>query len=221
MTNLQVLGLMIAAGILGGFVNYGLIRSQESTKLDLMWSITISLGAAFLVPLFLNTISSSLLTGLLDGSAKISDSFVFFGFCLLGAIASRAMIQTLTQKILRAAEEAKKEVETLKKDVAPVLIKDTEPEVDELNQVMFKAEGYGWSGTEEPLVIKALGNSKYSRRTVSGIGKEAGVPQEKALEVLEWLQKNGLGFTTGEPKHYWSLTDEGYRVFNRLIKNEI
>lgn len=219
MSILQVIGLMVAAGILGGFVNFVLVRGQESNWLDLLWSVILGLGAALLIPLFLNTISSSLLTGILDGTAKISDPFVFFGFCLLGAIASKAMIQTLSQKVLRVAEEARSEVASLKSEVAPVLIRETEPEVEELRRGGFEVDAYGLVGNEPPLVIKALGNSKYSRRTVSGIGKEAGVSTEKTIEVLEWLQKNGLGFTTGEPTHYWSLTEKGYRVFNKLIEN--
>jgi predicted transcriptional regulator len=215
-TGFQIICMMFAAGVLGGIVNYGLSRTNKSTLKDLGWSIAIGLGASFLVPLFLNTISSSLLSGLLDGSAEISDPFVFFGFCLLGAIASKAMIQTLTQKVLRTAQEAKNEVQSLKSEVAPVLIKETEPE-EELEQGGVKVEGYGLVGTEPPSIIKALGNSKYSRRTVSGIQKESGVPKEKVIEVLQWLQSNGLGFTTGQPKHYWSLTEKGRRVFQDII----
>ena len=100
MTTFEVVLLMFFAGVLGGIVNFALSRTENSTFRDVLWSIVVGLGAAFLVPLFLNTISSSLLLGLLDGSASGSDVFVFFGFCLLGAIASKAMINTLTQKVL-------------------------------------------------------------------------------------------------------------------------
>lgn len=220
MTTSHVIALMFAAGILGGIVNFALGRTSESTWLDALWSVIIGLGAAFLVPLFLNTISSSLLSDLLEGSAASSDAFVFFGFCLLGAIASKTMIQTLTQKVLRAAEEAKNEVKMLKEEVAPIIIKETEPEIEEDEPSGFQMEAYGLAGEEPLQIIRALGNGKYSRRTVQGVKREAGVPLEKVVEVLEWLQKNDLGFTTGRPQHYWSLTKKGHSVFNKIIQRE-
>ena len=217
MTLSYVIALIFAAGVFGGIVNFALARTEKSTWHDALWAVVIGLGAAFLVPLFLNTISSSLLSGLINGTAGSADPFVFFGFCLLGAIASRSMIQTLTQKVLRTAEEAKTEVTKLKKDVEPIIVKETEPEIVENEKKGFRVEAYGWSGEETPRIIKALGNSKYSLRSVSGIDKETGVPREKVIEVLEWLQKNGLSATTGEPGHYWSLTEKGRNAFNNII----
>jgi len=220
MTVIQIIIIMLFAGLLGGIVNYGLARTPSLTWGDLRWSVTIGIGATFLVPLFLNTISSSLLTGILDGTGKNSDIFVFFGFCLLGSIASKSMIQTLTKKILRTAEEAKKEVQLLKDEVAPVLIKETEPETEELNHNGAKMEAYGLVGDDAPKIIKALGNSKFARRTVGGIKSESKVSREKVIETLNWLQSNGLGFSTGDPKNYWSLSEKGQRVFREIIQKD-
>lgn len=217
MTLSNVIVLMLAAGVFGGIVNFALARTEESTPQDALWAVVIGLGAAFLVPLFLNTISSSLLSGLINGTASSADPFVFFGFCLLGAIASKSMIQTLTQKVLRAAEEAKREVTKLKKEVEPIIVKETEPEIVETKKEGLRVEAYGWSGEETPVIIKALGNSKYSLRSVSGIKKDTGVPQEKVIEVLEWLQKNGLSAMTGEHVQLWSLTEKGRKAFNSII----
>lgn len=227
MTIYYVIGIIFAAGVMGGYVNFALGRSINSKLSDVWWSVVIGLGAAFLVPLFLNTISSSLLSGILDGSSKQADWFVFFGFCLLGAIASRTMIQTLTQKVLRTAEEAKREVEKLKEEVDPIIIKETEPAIKETEPETTerssggdRVQGYGLVGEEPPKIIKVLGGSKYSRRTVQGIQKEAKVPLEKVYELLSWLQMNGLAATTGEPNNYWSLTEKGRSVFANTIKEE-
>ena len=130
MSELNIFIIMIIAGTLGGVVNYGLTRPEKMDYQGLFWSTSIGISAALLVPLFLNTISSSLLTSILDGSAKASDVYVFFGFCLLGAIASKSMIQTLTNQILRTAEEAKSKVEDLEKNVSPIIFKETELEND-------------------------------------------------------------------------------------------
>jgi DNA-binding PadR family transcriptional regulator len=227
MTVMNIIIIMIVAGVLGGVVNYGLSRPEKFDLSGLLWSILIGMAAALLVPLFLNTISSTLLTGILEGTAKPSDVYVYFGFCLLGAIASKSMIYTLTNKILKTAEEAKDKVEDLEKNVSPIIIKETEPEngqdeevQEELASTGTTARSFGLVGDDAPKIIKALGNSKYSRRTVSGVSKEAGVKTDKTIEILEWLQKNGLGFTTGAPKHYWSLTQEGRSVFAKIIKDD-
>ncbi|MDD5114378.1 MAG: hypothetical protein PHC94_10205 [Methylobacter sp.] len=220
MTTCDAIALMSIAGVFGGVVNFALARTAESTKYDAFGSVIIGLGAAFLVPLFLNTISSSLLSGLLAGSASKSDAFVFFGFCLLGAIASKSMIQTLTQKLLREAEEAKNEVKKLKEEVAPIIIKETEPETTvDIGGLSIRMEAFG-TGETAIKIIKALGDSKYTRRTVQGIQKASNVPHEKVIEVLDWLQKNELGVTTGKPNNYWSLTEKGLKTFNSINTNE-
>jgi len=227
MTVMNIIIIMMVAGVLGGAVNYGLSRPEKFDLSSLLWSVLTGIAAALLVPLFLNTISSTLLEGILEGTAKPSDVYVYFGFCLLGAIASKSMIHTLTNKILKTAEEAKDKVEDLEKNVSPIIIKETEPDneqeeedQEELASTGATVRGFGLVGDDAPKIIKALGNSKYSRRTVSGVRKEASVTTDKTIEILEWLQKNGLGFTTGAPKHYWSLTQEGRSVFVKIIEDD-
>jgi hypothetical protein len=219
-----VVGIIFVAGVFGGFVNFALARSSHSTWFDAWWSVVIGIGAAFLVPLFLNTISSSLLSGILSNSVVQADIFVFFGFCLLGAIASRTMIQTLSQKLLRSTEETKREVQKLKEEVKPIIIKETEPDETELEtqgqaNAGVRIEAYGINGADHLKIIKALGDSKYSRRTVKGIREATDAPLEKVYELLSWLHMNGLATTTGDPDNYWSLSKKGHRVFNSTIKD--
>ncbi|GAB6112408.1 YEATS-associated helix-containing protein [Desulfomicrobium salsuginis] len=222
MNNEIIMLLIIIAGIFGGCINYALVRSPENKLYEIFWSILIGLGASFLVPLFLNTISSTLLSGILDGTSKHVDYYVFFGFCLLGAISSRSMIQTLTQKILKTAEEAKREVEKLKEEIDPIVIKETEPDIEEHDMGEqanggIRIEGFAVVGNEHQKIIKALGSSEYSRRTVQGIKKETKVKIEKVYELLSWLHMNGLAITTGEPNNYWSLTQKGRAIFKGMI----
>jgi hypothetical protein len=215
MTHIELIGVMVAAGLLGGTINFALSRTEHSSRSDWFWSVVVGLGASFLVPLFLNTISSSLLSGLLSGTSGKADIYVFSGFCLLGAIASKAMIQTLSQRVLREAQEARKDVENLKEEIAPIIVKETEPE--DVSGSGFKMEGYGHSGEEPELVIKSLGNSKYSRRTVGGIHKGTNVPLSKVTETLEWLEANGLAVSSGTGIRYWGLTTKGRHVFRNIL----
>lgn len=215
MTHIEIVGVMVAAGLLGGTVNFALSRTEHSTWRDWFWSVVVGLGASLLVPLFLNTISSSLLSGLLGGTSGKADIYVFSGFCLLGAIASKAMIQTLTQRVLREAQEARKEVENLKEEIAPIVVKETEPE--DISGFSSKVEAYGYVAKETELVIKALGNSEYSRRTVGGIQKDTSVTLSKVTETLEWLEANGLAVSSGTEIRYWGLTTKGRDVFRNIL----
>lgn len=215
MSHLEVIAVMVVAGLLGGTVNFALSRTEHSTLRDWFWSVVVGLGASLLVPLFLNTISSSLLSGLLSGSSGKADIYVFSGFCLLGAIASKVMIQTLTQRVLRVAEEARKEIKTLKEEIAPIVVKETEPESPSSSG--FKMEAYGLVGNEPELIIKSLGNSNYSRRTVVGIQKDTRVPPSKVSETLDWLEANGLAVSSGAAVRYWGLTEKGRDVFRGIL----
>ncbi len=223
MPNFNIIALMVIAGFCGGTANFALSRTEHSTWLDWFWSVVIGIVASFLVPLFLNTISSSLLSGLLSGSSGKADIYVFAGFCLLAAIASKAMIQTLTQRVLREAQEARgkaqeasKEVESLKQEIIPIIEKETEPESPDSSP--FKIEAFGLVGEEPKLIIKSLGNSKYSRRTTKGIQKETGVPLNKVTETLDRLEANGLAVSfrmdTGSR---WGLTMKGRDVFRSML----
>jgi hypothetical protein len=55
-----LISVLIAAGALGGVVNYFLNRKSDPEGSSIGKSITVGIGAAFLVPLFLNMISSNL-----------------------------------------------------------------------------------------------------------------------------------------------------------------
>lgn len=101
---------MIAAGVLGGIVNLAL---NETSRDKWYWSIVAGIGAALLIPLFLRTVSSKLLSDLLKQTSESSsdDYFVLFGFCLLAALSSRAFIETLSKKVLNSLEEGQKKLE--------------------------------------------------------------------------------------------------------------
>jgi hypothetical protein len=129
------------------------------------------------------------------------------------------MIQTLTQRVLKEAQEARKDVENLKDEIAPIVSKETEPE--KISGPGIRMEGYGYTGKEPELVIRALGNSKYSRRTVGGIQKDTDVPLSKVTETLEWLEANGLAASSGTEIRYWGLTAKGRDVFRNILGEEV
>lgn len=111
--------IMLVAGVLGGIVNIAL-RAEENTKKTWLMNIVAGIGASMLIPLFLRTLSSNLLSNILDEKPKPDDLLVFGGFCLLAAISSRTFIQTLSDKILKEAREARRQADFATKQVKEV-----------------------------------------------------------------------------------------------------
>lgn len=145
---LMLLAVMLIGGVLGGVVNYFFARDDDSAKASAVSSIFVGIVAALLVPLLLRMLSSDLLTN------SRTDPFavlIFLGFCLLAAVASRAFITTLTDRLIEQvkevgktadaarktanqarekAEEAKTDVDEVKSDVAPIVENATEVDVE-------------------------------------------------------------------------------------------
>jgi hypothetical protein len=98
------LTIMLGAGVFGGVVNYYLAKPDEVPRPDLRRSVVVGIAASFLVPLFLNMISSDLMDQIRNGDA--SKAFVLVGFCLIAAISSAAFIRTLSDRVLDQAKKA-------------------------------------------------------------------------------------------------------------------
>lgn len=132
--------VMTSAGLFGGLINYYLSPAEDAPKANLFGSLALGVGASFMVPLFLNMISSNLLD-LIRGSdrvpADLSKLYVFAGFCLVAAISSKAFIHTLSDRILREARETRRQAEAtnhglveVKAAIQPIIDKETEPDSD-------------------------------------------------------------------------------------------
>jgi hypothetical protein len=113
MSILAIVGIMVAAGIIGGTVNVALGRPASFVPREWLWSVAAGVGAALLIPLFMSIVSSDLLTNMSDGdpSRHANEILIFAGFCLLAAISSKVFIQTITdevlQKVTKSGQDAK------------------------------------------------------------------------------------------------------------------
>ena len=198
--------IMLVAGIAGGTINFALSRGAQSTVQDWAWAVAIGIGASFLMPLFLSTLSSNLLTNLLGDTVNPSDAFVFAGFCLLGAIASRAMIQTLTDKVLREARAARREVSELESAVAPILDKETEQDDEPVPSTQARAP----LNEDQQAVLNALHQDRFSLRSISGISRDSKRAPNQVTSTLGSL--SGMGLATeveGKKGKRWALTPSG------------
>jgi hypothetical protein len=129
--DLWVCLIMLIAGLLGGGANYFLeaykiqkidpdnqITNQPTNKVKIdfsIWScLFLGVSASFLLPLVLSTISSNLLSDVLSrtNTSNLESPFVFFSFCLICAISSRALIKGLSDKILDDLKETREKANT-------------------------------------------------------------------------------------------------------------
>jgi hypothetical protein len=204
--------IMIVSGVLGGLVNYWHDTIEDTDRHPIIKRISLGLAASFVVPLFLNTISSSLLAESKTDPLKL---FVFAGFCIIAAISSKAFIKSLTKRILEKVEQVDKKQAEMEVTVEPIIAKETEPEIIE-NDKGIVAEGYGLVGEAKGIVL-ALKNPKYTWRYIGGISKESGASTDKVLETLEWLVINELARESkGKKGRIWALTSKGREVFVNL-----
>lgn len=203
--------IMVACGLLGGLVNFwGTPQTlAQSESYPLLKRISAGLAASFAVPLFLNMISSSLVT---DSKSEPLKLLVFAGFCIIAAISSKAFIETLSKKLLSQVEQIDKDQKALREDVDPVIAKEMEP-VGEQQSIVSR---YNFDKDDEK-VLKALAHQRWSMRSLNGIMKDSGFGDVKAVFSLTKLHGQGLvRKNTKNGKDWWWLTTDGRSLAKEL-----
>lgn len=217
-----IAGVMIFSGFLGGLVNYFVSRKEDPQGSSFLKSVILGVAASFLVPLFLNMISSSLLESIRTGGAAISNIAVFLGFCLVAAISSTAFIKTLSDRILQEAKEAKKEAREAKKEaretqsvIQPLVEKVTEEGEEDVTNTITATIPAVIAEDQERNLLSSLSSGRWVLRTRTGLAKETGIPKPEVITILDNLRKRGLvdyKFLVGRPgekKQRWYITNEG------------
>ena len=150
-----VLAIMVFSGVAGGVVNVALSPPEDrSNHASWGWGIIAGVGAAFLIPLFLRTVDSSLLSGLLSGKEKPEDYLVFTAFCLLAAISSKAFIQTLSDKVLREIRKTREEVKESRAEAQKA--NDTADKAQDVARIAQDAAQYGLGNPLFPDLKKVI-----------------------------------------------------------------
>ncbi len=214
--------VMLATGIFGGLVNYFLTSPKKLEWNILTRSLVIGLGAAFLVPVFLNMISSDLLA---QSAVDANQLLVFSGFSLIAAISSRAFISTVSQRILKEAESANKQAKELKKkvemfqsSVEPIIERETEQDVDD-NNINDETEIDNIEKIVKTIinddlkVLKSLGETSYTLRSITGVSKDTKLNKKSVNKSLNILINLGLAVQTmGKKGLRWYITQTGRSV---------
>ena len=216
---------MLLAGCFGGIINYFLTLKSDPENTNVWKSLTVGVGASFLVPLFLNMISSNLIDSIKGVGGMPGDQtklLVFAGFCLVAAISSTAFIRTLSDRILSEAKAARKEAGEAKLEAAqakdevlevqatidPIIDKETEPEPapDKTLTLALTAE----PSENERKILDAFAQSKYTHRSLRGLSKDTGIEAGEIERLLSNLASQGLvGKRESKNGIRWFITQKG------------
>ncbi len=218
-----IASVMLASGIIGGLVNRYLLDKTEDDSMPWWQCVIVGIAAAFIVPLFLNMISSGLIRdilGSLDQPGDSSKLFVLGGFCLAAAISSRAFINTVSQRVLQEAREAKEDAAKAQQDAAEAkasLATVIEPDdaaeeaTGREREISFQAAEEVALSDDEKEVMSVMVNSSFAMRSLSGLSKQAGLDAGRVNIALTSLIEKGLAAQGTSLKGYprWYLTTDG------------
>jgi LytS/YehU family sensor histidine kinase len=231
-----LISVMIAAGALGGVVNYFLNRKNDPEGSSIGKSITLGIGAAFLVPLFLNMISSNL-TEMIRGSstnpADLSKILVFAGFCLIAAISSTAFIKTLSDRVLKEAQEAKKVARSAEQKasaaqsaIAPIVDREIEEDDSVTPGSRALVVPTATISDKERRLLDKLAHGRLFR-TRTSLAKETGLMKPEVDQMMDELKQKGLVDTKlltgtgGEKKKRWYITNKGREAITSISDLEL
>lgn len=205
-----IITVIVVAGIFGGIVNFYLAKPDDVPTPSAVRSVVVGLAASFLVPLFLNMISSNLID-LIKGGDN-SKLLILLGFCLVAAISSTAFIRTLSDRVLNEAKQAKNEarraraeVSEVHEEVRPIVAKETER--DEASDGETSTAG---PQTDDQKLLNTLSGGRWALRSEGGLAKDTGIARVEVARLLQDLRNRGLvGRRTGERGTRWFITEDG------------
>ncbi len=201
-----ILLIIVLGGSLGGLVSAFISEDADVTWPFCLRRMVIGLGAAFLVPLFLNMISSNLLE-----QAKTTPSayLIFGGFCIISAVSSKVFISSISDRLIRQVKEVEEKLRAVKESVEPILIKEKEPETRA--QFATRSEPQSPVSESERSILQALNNGAYSMRTLDGIAKDTSLDFNVVSGYISQLQARGLAskIVGDDKRSFWYLTQLG------------
>lgn len=232
----------IFGGIAGHLINQ--VRQpadpDDSATAAPGWIADIITGtvAALCVPAFLLLTQSKLMDWVWNDAQHgwLPDPNLLYlgGVCLLAAVSSRAFLQSVSSQLIRQTQELKTEQKKLKtgqeelkdsvaelgdtvdkdeKSPLPTALKQSlVADQDSESDLKSLLEGLSYA---EKQVVLALASEAYTRRSLSGIMKDAKLKRSVTAETLEKLINRGL-VTSGVSKRtgslLYQLVPTGYRL---------
>lgn len=205
--------VMLIAGVFGGLVNFYLLNQNNRDTTSMLRSVVVGVGAAFLVPVVLDLVGSSMVTQSQNDPGQL---LIYTGLCLIAAIASRVVVTNKLDRTLSAAENAKNEVDDLRVQVkqmqqAILPLIETETEMDVVKaEEQEMLDSLDVAATQ---VLKALGTGRYIFRTQESLLQDLDLADNDVIKSLNILVAKGLtGKVNSSWGLRWHLTERGRRL---------
>lgn len=175
-----VLLAILIAGIIGGLIN----KFRDKDPASKYWkSIIKGIGAAIIVPLFLELVKSGIVS---KESESWYNYFIFGGLCIIFAIFSDSFFESISKKLMN-------QVETLNNRVNEIQESTEENDIPEENILRTLRTNLTTENDDDiKKVTNSIINSKFSFRTISGIAKETNLDNQRIIEILGLLKTNGI-----------------------------
>ena len=230
----QIVAVMLVSGAFGGLLN-ALVVDESRDSIQPRWwqSVLLGIGAAFMIPLFLNSISATLIDEITGKDGKPGDSsklLLLTGFCLVAAIASKAFIKSMSDQLVRQLKkevaEAKNEAGDAREAATDALrfaegtagdaVEGGSQLVSELDSQFGNASQPIALEQNEAQVLRALIATRFKWRSLEGLVKDSKLARPKVEELLTTMVKNELiqktKTSTGEPR--WIATTRGKAAYS-------
>ena len=206
-----VLGIMVISGILAGLTNYFFSENQKPRVLQaILGRCLLGIAAALTVPLFLNIISSNLLTTAQKNPINL---LVFNGICLIFAF-----VLCRFKEIIFVKQSQKTEKD--KKDNTIIIPIKTEYgfETSQREFLRDKINRTGMSASELK-ILGSIANKKHAHTSLVDLLKDPGLINEKINETLSSLMAKGFveQRLSQENRLLLYLTPKGNRILTKAL----
>ena len=206
---LVILAIIVATGILGGLANSFLADRPAGAPLERHKHALLGVVAALTVPLFLNMISSNLLE---SARTKTLDLFVFSGFSVIYVVATRRLVENVTQRLLTQLEQVRGDVGELRERAG----RGAE------NAAGGAENDAGNLSYQDVEILRAICAENFVYGNLAGLTEKTGLTREQVSARLAALKAQGLIEARINDKSvlHWYVSSRGKQLLDEILGNQ-
>jgi hypothetical protein len=209
--------IMLITGVFSGLINFQLTLQREKEKASLVRCITISTGAAFLVPVILNLTSNELVVLSYDQPSKM---LIFIGLCILAGVSSKLFISNVADLTLSEArmattraEQIQRELSQIQADIFPLMETETEEEPNADSCVIVPEDERELLDITSTMILKTLDSGRHIFRSLKSVCLETNTDEATVTRTLHiMLQRSMVGRSISSKGVRWYITERGRRI---------
>jgi DNA-binding transcriptional ArsR family regulator len=213
---LLALLVMVAAGILGGLVNFYIAERQyarQEAHKDWRRHLVFGVVTALTAPLLLNMLSSNLLDA---ARAHPRELFVFAAFCLIYVIAARRVFENPAsfyhEDIKRLRAELRRDMERLEAGATRLVAEKTAETTDSRETLTYN----------DIELLRALADESYVYGNLAALTEKTALGRELISQRLAVLKGAGLIETRINDKNvlHWIISTRGQQVLADALSSQ-